>query len=65
MMTHRFRIFASDVCRATINRMHCCFSMAQLSMLTLLKATYVYVQYKGNAMLPFHTNECYANAPQY
>jgi hypothetical protein len=52
-----FHIIGSSIRSATINRTHCCVSMAMLSLLrTLLTVIYVHQQYKGEAMLRFHGN---------
>jgi hypothetical protein len=51
--------------RATIQRTHCCTSVATLStFITLLTATHVSQQYKGNAFLLFHCNSGHTQGPQ-
>jgi hypothetical protein len=50
---------------ATIQRTHCCTSVAALStFIALLTATHVSQQYKGNTSLLFHCNSGYTKVPQ-
>ena len=50
---------------ATVQRTHWCASVASLSIfITFLTAPYVLQQYKENAILPFHGNSGYENAPK-
>ena len=59
-----FHILGSELCRATIQLSNCCASMSTLSVcITLFTATFVFEQYKGNALLRFRGNSVYANAP--
>ena len=60
-----FHNVGSDICSTTIHRTHGCASMATLVIsVTLLTATHVLQQYKGNEFLRFHDNNGYAKAPQ-
>ena len=52
----------SDVCSATIHIMHCCVSMAIISVFILLTATYVRQQYQCKVLFPLHGNNIYTNA---
>jgi hypothetical protein len=66
-----FHIVGSDVCSATIQRRHCCASVAARSVyITLLTYTCVCVcvcvrqQYEGDTLLGFRDKNSCANAPQ-
>ena len=60
-----FHTVSSDVCTATIQRAHCCASMATLSVfIALLTATCLCQLHKGNVLLCFHDNYGYANTSQ-
>lgn len=61
-----FRIVDSDMCSATIQRMHGCSSLVILSVfIILLSATYVCQQYKQKAFLCVHGNSSQAGTPHF
>jgi len=60
-----FRIVSTDMCTATIQKAHCCASMATLSVfIALLTATCLCQLHKGNVLLCCHGNYGYANTSQ-
>lgn len=60
-----FCIVGSDVYRTAMQIRHYCASRATLTIFTiLLTATYECQHYKGVALLFFHSNNLYANAPR-
>ena len=59
-----FHIVSSDLLSAADHRMHCSVSIARLSVsVTLLTATFVR-HFNWEAILHFHGENYYANAPQ-
>lgn len=59
-------VSGSDTQSATIQRTHCCASVAKLSVfITFLTAKHVRYQYKGNSLLRLHGNNGYARTLQY
>jgi len=62
--TDKFHIVGSNICSAT-KRMHCCISVAMLSISTaLLTAAYVHPRYKGNKLFCFYGKNADTNMPQ-
>ena len=62
--THKFHIGGSNI-RSATKRMHCCVSVAMLSISTaLLTAAYIHQQHTGNKLLCFCGKNAYTNMPQ-
>lgn len=63
--TNKLHIVGSNIRSATIKRMHCCVSVAMLSISTaLLRAAHVHKKYKGNELLCFYCKNTDTNMTQ-
>lgn len=55
--------FEATELNETINRAHCCISMATLLKFTLFRATHLRKQHRASTLLRFHGNSDYASTP--